>query len=508
MKRLITIILLAVGLQVSGQYKPMVGQFRSDTTGGERVEFLHSSPARKGQITEISTPRTVSDSLKNYAKLQDGLIDGGDATIGTGSVTIDTAYYRLRDTLRMSLPRTFSGITNSPTGTQYYLLVYGNASGLLDTISGTRDTIAVMPNNPPNTVKINTVLVGDGGVESAQPDLSIYATLGANTFTANQKILGNMNSYSVSANEYQLYRSDFTGTAQKFVDYSPITFNQSSLNLYSQYGYANPVLGLTLTGDSIPIGVFAGRAQGQDPIGSQDFVTKSYGDANYSGGGSSYTFTSPLSETGGAVSIANASTSTTGVLTSTDWNTFNSKAPATGGAGYIQNGTGLQSSSNFYISGTGRATNFGAGISPNANARYVAAAGTSTIGQFLWTPSASYAGTENGMMNYNSGDSTLRLMRFGSSDQVIFNNNNPSLKLAGLPRLVETNSSGALSATKPIVSLLVTDTDVISAITGGTYTSDRATITPASSKVMYIGQIYDDGTYTYIAIDNNVVRRW
>lgn len=51
--------------------------------------------------------------------------------------------------------------------------------------------------------------------------------------------------------------------------------------------------------------------------------------------------------------IPNASASARGLLTSADWTTFNSKAPATGGTGYIQNGTGVQASSNFNISGNG-----------------------------------------------------------------------------------------------------------------------------------------------------------
>jgi len=54
----------------------------------------------------------------------------------------------------------------------------------------------------------------------------------------------------------------------------------------------------------------------------------------------------------GTNAIANSTTS--GLLSSTDWNTFNSKAPASGGAGYVQNQTaGYQSSAGFKISGTG-----------------------------------------------------------------------------------------------------------------------------------------------------------
>ena len=52
------------------------------------------------------------------------------------------------------------------------------------------------------------------------------------------------------------------------------------------------------------------------------------------------------------------------------------------------------------------------------------------------------------------------------------------------------------------------DTDVLDAISAATWSSDRATLTPANSKIMYKGQRYDDGTYTYEAIDDNEIRRW
>ena len=44
-----------------------------------------------------------------------------------------------------------------------------------------------------------------------------------------------------------------------------------------------------------------------------------------SGGGTSYTFTSPLTLTGSTVSILQANATTNGFLSSTDWNTFNNK---------------------------------------------------------------------------------------------------------------------------------------------------------------------------------------
>lgn len=506
MKRLIIIILLAIGLQSMGQvnWTPGVGAWQlKDTTGGKNVRFRSNT----GVITPIITQPSLSDSLKNYAKIQDGVITSPTVSTLGDSLIIGNGVVRINGENINFIGKTFADIPPSSANLIRIFIVYSNTSGVLDSISGVQSNNPVPPDLPSNTQSVISVSVSDAGLGVPQVDLSGYAKLKeSNTFTGLIKIRTLPNYSALSTPDIR-----FTGASQGVPDtnfFRIKAYNPSNNNLYFtrlpsfqddlEWNYTTGVF------DFKQIPTVNG-----DPIGS--------------GGGTVTSVSSSLASTGTDISLSVANQTTTpvinlsiptasssnrGALTSADWNTFNNKAPATGATGYIQNGTGLQTSSNFYISGTGRATNFGAGIAPNANARYVAAAGTSTIGQFLWTPSASYAGTENGMMNYNSGDSTLRMMRFGSSDQVIFNNNNPSFKLSGLPRLVETNSSGGLAATKPIVSILVTDSDVITAITGATYTSDRATITPVSSKVMYIGQIYDDGTYTYIAIDNNVVRRW
>lgn len=50
--------------------------------------------------------------------------------------------------------------------------------------------------------------------------------------------------------------------------------------------------------------------------------------------------------------IVSANTSTTGVLTSTDWNTFNDKAPASGSANYAQIGRSTPQTGNIFITGS------------------------------------------------------------------------------------------------------------------------------------------------------------
>lgn len=59
-----------------------------------------------------------------------------------------------------------------------------------------------------------------------------------------------------------------------------------------------------------------------------------------------------------ALSLAAASTSTTGALTSTDWNTFNDKAPGSGSANYIQNQYASAQTASAWITGNYKAAGF------------------------------------------------------------------------------------------------------------------------------------------------------
>lgn len=78
-------------------------------------------------------------------------------------------------------------------------------------------------------------------------------------------------------------------------------------------------------------------------VAAQTFATGNAGtDFGISSSGGTHTF-----------NIPSAGAGSRGLLTPADWAAFNSKAPATGGTGYIQNGTSQQASANFNISGSG-----------------------------------------------------------------------------------------------------------------------------------------------------------
>lgn len=136
----------------------------------------------------------------------------------------------------------------------------------------------------------------------------------------------------------------------------------------------------------------------------------------------------------------------TGILGAKNYSIFDNSV---GGSGFAL--TILQTSGNIgigttsineklTINGNARATNFGANISPNANFGFTGAASTSTTAPFLITPGVAYTGTQNGALHYVSADSTLRMYRFNSSDQVLFNNNNKALKGGGVGSLIADNN--------------------------------------------------------------------
>ena len=159
------------------------------------------------------------------------------------------------------------------------------------------------------------------------------------------------------------------------------------------------------------------------------------------------------------------------------------------------------------VASTLQATNMGIGAAPNSASYLNVIANTTAVGQLYLPPSAvDYTGTLPGMIWNNAGE--VKFIDTGSivnRFQKVYNNT--LFKGVGT-RVAVYNALGDQSATDLLIEQFVTDTDVITAITGATYVNNRATITPANSKVFNQGQMYDDGTYTYLAIDDNLVRRW
>ena len=597
----------------------MVGAWQQkDTVGGKVVQFRNSSTSLG--ITKIVTPATLADSLKNYAQIQDGLISGGEATLGVGSVTIDTAVYRINKVNYTSLPRTFSGIANSPSGTQYYLVVYGKTNSTLDTISGARDTIAIIPSIPANTVKVNTILVGDGGVESSVPDLSGFALLsGENNFNGNQAINGSLTTNSVVfpaktgtnafvvANDFHggyfvydvtdsIYRFSIANNGNTSIGYNNIFDSGYKLGVngdvnttgaYRLNGNPYTIASLSNSGfltstdfntfnskqdslTAVNFGQFMdlGLATKLTPNSSdfllgRDFLTNEAVEIPFSTVQPSLGYT-PYNPASYPVNLGGEtlqSVTTRGNSTSNGIITLNSggyesrvNGNSTMLAAYNSLGTvrswqvdksnngffifqdavsqynfallssgnlalgynGVEQSRKLAVNGTGffngsvQSTGFGAGIAPSANHYLTTAANTSTIGSWLWTPSSTdYTGTVSGTFYNNANELKFYDGTISGTNRLVKSSGNALFVGTGV-RALTSNATGDIAATTPILPVDVTDSDVITAITGATYNKANtftATITPAGGKTFYKGQFYKSSTYLYIATADNVSYR-
>jgi hypothetical protein len=150
----------------------------------------------------------------------------------------------------------------------------------------------------------------------------------------------------------------------------------------------------------------------------------------------------------------------------------------------------------------------GIGTAGVANAWLILAASTSAIGSFILTFGASYTGTVEGTIWGETTGKKWKVFRNGIADEVIFLGANSGLAGTGyaLPILAP---DGSLGRGAPLDEEFTLDSDMITAITGATYTSGYSDITPASGKVFRQGESYFDTTtkYKYEAVaDNQVIR--
>lgn len=495
MRKLILITLVSL-IAVSGHgqtYQNMIGAWKK-TSNNEKVIFRSST----GDTTVVATPALVSDSLSNYAKIQDGVIIDPTVTTNGDSLIIGNGVVRINSNNVNFIGKTFGYIPASSSGLSRILIAYSDASGLLDTISGMQSNNPVPPNIPINTQRIVTVTVNDAGLGIPDVDLSGYVTKEDLNNETLQKVASRGNTY---------FNPNATGSVGIGVGKSATLGNsvffgwnasEGGYGFLSTYTVGTPLVLQRRQDSDMLMPVMIGYPIGGiNPDGSSMLMVK--GDINITGnykvndvpiGSGSGTVTNVSALTLGTsgtdlnssvsnptttpvitLNVPNASGTNRGALTSTDWTTFNNKESAltfssplvrTGNTitlpvetRYVQNGTGFQSTSNFYISGTGRATNFGAGIAPNANHGFTGSASTSTTTPFLITPGSGYTGTQNGALWYETTNSRLKMYRSSAADDFIFNRANSLYASAGT-RIAMFNNTGDLSATveyKEIVNI-------------------------------------------------------
>jgi hypothetical protein len=469
-----------------------------------RVSSLDSTYVLSGGISNANwipfssgiTASVLSDSLSNYAKIEDGLINGGVATTTGDSLLVDEGLARINSTNIFFTGRLFADISPSGVGLTRILIIYANTSGDLDSIAGAQSNNPVEPTIPSNTVRVVTVNVSDAGLGVPSVDLSGYAKLvGGNVFSGDQVIndtlffikntdewkqyvLGNTDTPSGdlvfqsgdNGEEGFIFKSKANSPIFGFSDstFLKIKYPQIDLKLNSKFfGKAeyNSDLSGTYTTRSLIDKGYADLTYQNKLSGTTNFIPKFTGvstlgnsliidDGTNVGVGGSPVYTFDVQKSGTSIIASRGTTqsvirSETGAV-ALDMTTF-------GTVGTIRTATNhpmilganatdiltINTNGTSVFSNTVQATRLGAGIAPNANFGFTGAASTSTTAPFLITPGVAYTGTQNGALHYVSADSTLRMYRFNSSDQFLFNNNNKFLK--GLVGTLFTNGTGGIS---------------------------------------------------------------
>ena len=184
-----------------------------------------------------------------------------------------------------------------------------------------------------------------------------------------------------------------------WVTYAPSTTGTSILKGNGTGGFNNAIAGIDFapatSGNSILYGDGAG---GFSSVSIGSGVTFAGGVLSATGSGgtvTSVTGTAPIASSGGntpAISISQAGVSTNGYLSSTDWNTFNNKAPATSGTAILYgNGTGGFSNVTIgsgvtFVAGTLSATGSGGTVTAVTGSGNIASSGGTT-------PNITFTGT-------------------------------------------------------------------------------------------------------------------
>ena len=397
-----------VGAQPAGTYVTSVGATSPVTSTGGTTPTI----AIPAATTSVSGYLTSTDWNTFNGKGSGSVTSvSGTGTVSgislSGTVTT-TGSLTLGGTLDLSSPPVIGGTTpNTITGTtinantkfvspDYY--AQSILGGNLRTSGGT--SLLNWDGGGSGNVTVNGGLLAN----PANKNVSL-APSGTGTVTINPATAGTFNNMviggttplagtftSLTATGTTTLATSLTGiakltsgvvsTATSGTDYAPATSGTAILYGNGSGGFSNVTIGSGVS--------FAGGTLSATGLGGT--VT-------------SVTGTSPIVSSGGttpAISIAQATTSTSGYLSSTDWNTFNSKAPATsgtsilygngsGGFSNVTVGSGLSFSAGTLSStgGAGTVTSIAAGNGMN----FTTITGSGTVA--LGTPSTITSATTN-----------------------------------------------------------------------------------------------------------------
>lgn len=245
-----------------------------------RVTDIDSTYVLSGGITNANwtlfssgiTASVLSDSLSRYARLSDGVVAGLTPTTNGDSLLIASGTYRLNGLIKTATSYIFGDIPLSDTGLARILVVYGNNTGVLDTLSGVQSTNPVAPTVPTGTTQIASLTVFDGFLGTPTQDLSNFVTLNSNQIITGVKEFKNSVYLNSPRNQGDLFLKNdsinlfsfYRNLGDNFVFSSyPDSLSGGNLEVYKVFrntGVFDFVKTPTVNG--IPLGTGAGTVTG------------------------------------------------------------------------------------------------------------------------------------------------------------------------------------------------------------------------------------------------------
>lgn len=304
------------------------------STDGKTVS-LATTGCAGGQVLKFNGTTFVCDE------------DVKESGAGGGTVTSVTASAPLSVALPSSTPQiTLPKATGSADGylsAADWAAFNAKGPGTVTSVTGTAPVAVATGTSTPVVSMAKASATANGYLSSA--DWTTFNAKGAGTVT-NVTATAPL-SVATGTSTPALSISQANGTTSGFLsaaDWATFNGKQAAITATAP---------LSLTGGALSITKCAANQILKMNAGATAFVCA----ADTVGTVTNVTGTAPVTVTNGtstpAISMAAASGSANGYLSSADWTTFNGKAPASGSANYVQNTTTQQASSSFNVSGTG-----------------------------------------------------------------------------------------------------------------------------------------------------------
>jgi hypothetical protein len=253
-----------------------------------------------------------------------------------------------------------------------------------------------------------------------------------------------------------------------WVTYAPSTTGTSILKGNGSGGFNNAVAGVDFapatSGNAILYGDGSG---GFNSVSIGSGVTFAGGVLSATGSGgtvTSVTGTAPIASSGGntpAISISQAGVSTNGYLSSTDWNTFNNKAPATSGTAILYgNGTGGFSNVTIgsgvtFVAGTLSATGSGGTVTAVTGTAPIASTGGTTPAISMAAATATVNGylTSTDWNTFNNKGSGTVTAVTGSGNIASSGGSTPDITFTGILPIANGGTNGTATPTAGAVAV-------------------------------------------------------